>query len=114
MKAKHLAGFLSIDAFVRHKLDVFRKAEHNMGALFEMMYSERDNVMIERTDGYAIETQTYAQCKTQAIDLSERLFGLLPDAPQNAIIGLGMDNSAEWIALFWAILRCGFRPLLSR
>ena len=112
MKAKHLAGFSSINAFVRHKLNAFRAADHTMGALFELMYSERDNVMIERTDGYAIETRTYAQCKLLAIELSERLKGLLSKTPKNAMVGLCMDNSAEWIALFWAILRCGFRPLL--
>lgn len=112
MKAKHLAGYRSIDAFVRHKLDAFRAGEHSMEALFERMYSESENVMIERTDGYAIEKRTYAQCKLLAIELSERLKGLLSEAPQNAMVGLCMDNSAEWIALFWAILRCGFRPLL--
>ncbi len=112
MKAQHLAGYKSIDAFVRHKLDAFRATDRTMGALFGFMYSEGDNVMIERTDGYAIEKRTYAQCKAQAIELSERLHALLPDAEPNAIVGLCMDNSAEWIALFWAILRCGFRPLL--
>ena len=38
MKAKHLGEFDSVDAFVRHKLDVFRATDHSMGALFEMMY----------------------------------------------------------------------------
>ena len=68
--------------------------------------------MIERTDGYAIEKRSYAQCRAQAIELSERLHALTKELPANAMIGLCMDNSAEWIALFWAILRCGFRPLL--
>lgn len=112
MKAKHLGGYNSIDAFVRSKLDRIRATDRTMSDLFELMYSEGDNIMIERTDGYAIEKRTYAQCKTQAIDLSERLAGLLHDTAQGSIVGLCMDNSAEWIALFWAILRCGFRPLL--
>ena len=112
MKAKHLGEFDSVDAFVRHKLDVFRATDHSMGALFEMMYSERGNIMIERTDGYAIEKRTYAQCRQDAIDLSERLHACLNGVARNAIVGLCMDNSAEWIALFWAILRSGFRPLL--
>ena len=112
MKAKHLGEYRTIDAFVRHKLDVFRASDRTMGALFGFMYSEGDNIMIERTDGYAIEKRTYAQCKAQAIELSERMHALLIDAEPNAIVGLCMDNSAEWIALFWAILRAGFRPLL--
>ena len=112
MKAKHLGEYKSVNAFVRHKLDAFRDSDRTMGALFGFMYSEGENIMIERTDGYTIERRTYAQCKQQAIDLSERLHALLADAQPNAIVGLCMDNSAEWIALFWAILRCGFRPLL--
>ena len=112
MKAKHLGEYKTINAFVRHKLDAFRASERTMGALFGFMYSESDNIMIERTDGYAIERRTYAQCRQQAIDFSERLHTLLKDAEPNAPVGLCMDNSAEWIALFWATLRCGFRPLL--
>ena len=112
MKAKHLGGYRTIDGFVRHKLDCLRATDHTMEDLFELMFSESDNVMIERTDGYAIEKRTYAQCKAQAVELSERLHTLMKDMPKNALIGLCMDNSAEWIELFWAILRCGFRPLL--
>lgn len=112
MKAKHLGEYKTINGFVRHKLDVFRETDHTMGALFELMYSESENIMLERTDGYAIEQKTYAQCKAQAIALSEKLHTLLKDAEPNAIVGLCMDNCAEWLALFWAILRCGFRPLL--
>ena len=55
MKAKHLGEYKTINAFVRHKLDAFRASERTMGALFGFMYSEGDNIMIERTDGYAIE-----------------------------------------------------------
>ena len=112
MKAKNLAGFPDIDSFVRYKLDRLRATDRRMSDLFELMYAEGDNIMIERTDGYAIEKRTYAQCKAQAIELSEKLHALTKDVPANAMIGLCMDNSAEWIALFWAILRCGFRPLL--
>lgn len=112
MKAKHLGQFTSIDAFVRDKLERLRKTDRTMRDLFELMYAEGDNVLIERTDGYAIEKRTYAQCKEQSIALSERLSAALAEESPNAIVGLCMDNSAEWIALFWAILRAGFRPLL--
>ena len=112
MKAKHLGAYKTINAFVRHKLDAFRASERTMGALYAFMYSESENIMIERTDGYRIETRTYGQCKAQAIELSGRLHAYLADTAPGAIVGLCMDNCAEWIALFWAILRAGFRPLL--
>lgn len=112
MKAKHLGGYRTIDSFVRHKLDAFSGTDRTMGTLFEFMYSEGDHVMLERTDGYAIRKMTYAQGKEQAIAFSERLYTLLSHAQPNAPVGLCMDNSAEWIALFWAILRAGFRPIL--
>ncbi len=112
MKAKHLGNYKTIDAFVRHKLDAFSATDHSMGALFSFMYSEGENVMIERTNGYAIERKTYAQCQQQAIRFSEKIRTSLHDCERNAVVGLCMENSAEWIALFWAILRAGFRPLL--
>lgn len=112
MKANHLAGYKSVDAFVQHKLDAFSATDRSMESLFSFMYSEGENIMVERTDGYAIERRTYAQCKEQAILLSEKLHSFLFGVTHDALIGLCMDNSAEWIALFWAILRAGFRPLL--
>ena len=112
MRAQHLGQFHTIDAFVRDKLERLRATDCTMRDLFNLMYAEGENVLLERTDGYAIEKRTYAQCKAQAIDLSERLSAALSGTEPNAIIGLCMDNSAEWIALFWAILRAGYRPLL--
>ena len=112
MKAKHLGRFHNIDAFVRDKLERLRATDRRMCDLFELMYAEGENILIERTDGYTIEKRTYAQCKAQAIELSEQIHGLLYQEPRGSIVGLCMDNSAEWIALFWAILRAGFRPLL--
>lgn len=102
----------SIDQFVKEKLDILNAADRNFGNLFEFMFSQRENVMYERSRGYRIERTTYGEAYDRALvyaeALSEKLAGCEPDS----VVGLCMENRIEWLELFWAILAAGFRPLL--
>ncbi len=108
----HVGSFRSIDAFVEAKLNSFAKAEHTFETMFELMFRERDNVLYERSEGYRIRKTSYGEARDHILRkravLRERLAALEPDA----VVGLYMENSLEWIEAFWAILAAGFRPLL--
>lgn len=83
-----------------------------METLFSLMFQEKENIMYERSAGYRIESFSYGEVekriKARALSLSK----LLSDVAPGSVIGLSMDNSLSWIECFWAILLCGFRPLL--
>ena len=51
MKLRNVRGFDNIDDYVKYKLDVYSKKEKTFFTLFELMFDERDNVMVETTDG---------------------------------------------------------------
>ena len=76
------------------------------------MFSEKDNIIAESSDGYRIKKVTYGECEKKIKTVAAVLADTLKNIPQGSIIGLYMQNSLAWIQIFCAILACGYRPLL--
>lgn len=112
MKLNNVGNFSTINAFVEHKISVFSKEEKTFKNLFNHMFSESENIMAETSDGFRIKKVTYGECKNQIFKLAGKLNGFIGGVEKGSIIGLYMSNSLEWIELFWAILMCGYNPLL--
>lgn len=112
MKNTTLGGFSTINGYVADKLKRFSETNKDFAALFEFMFSERDNVLFEKSLGYRIAKITYGQTRDTLLRRAFVLREKLSDLPRGSVVGLYLENSAEWIELFWAILACGFDPLL--
>ncbi len=76
------------------------------------MFSERENIFSETSDGFRIKKTTYGECFDSILQTIPVLKEKLKDTPKNSIVGLYMQNSPEFIKLLWAILGAGYRPLL--
>lgn len=107
-----LGGARSINAFVKEKLDTFRRMDVSFASLFELMFREKENIMYERSAGYRIETTTYGQAYDGALRLAGAVKTALSGAEPGEVVGLYMENGLLWIESFWAILAAGYRPLL--
>ena len=112
MKITNLGGYPSIDSFVDAKLGRCNSSDRSFESLFELMFSESSNVLWEESKGYRVSKTTYAQAREHILSRASRLRELMPDAKSSSVVGLYMDNSLDWIEVFWAILRAGFSPLL--
>lgn len=112
MKNQTLGGYSSVNEFVSAKLERFLAMDCSFASLFEVMFSERENIMYERSEGYRIIKTTYGEARADVLGLSAELNRRLSDVAKGSVIGLYMDNSLLWLELFWAILRSGYRPLL--
>lgn len=112
MKLNNIGGFDTIDHFIEHKIEEYRKQDKTLETLFEFMFSEENNIMAEVTDGYRIKRVTYGQFKANILAAVPTLAEHLKDIPQGSLIGLYMSNSMEWIQIFWEIIVCGYCPLL--
>ena len=106
-----LGQYSSIDDFVAAKLQKLDEAEVGFSSLFELMFSEKENLMYEKSTGYRIQKTTYGQAYDDIFYLAQTVKNTL-SLEENAVVGLSMDNSLLWIELFWAILLSGYRPLL--
>lgn len=105
-------GFPDIDSYIKDKADRILADEKNIKTLFRYMFSEEQNIMAESPDGLLIKKITYGECKDKIRRIAPALKLELADLPQDSIVGLYMSNSIEWIQMLWALLMCGYRPLL--
>ena len=112
MALNNVAGFRDIHEYVHRKLDTYNSEEKTCETLFRFMFSEGENVMAEVSEGYRIKKITYGACKEQILRLAPALSAALQNAQKGDMVGLYMANSVEWIQTFWAILACGYKPLL--
>ena len=112
MHLTNIGGFGNVDAFVKSKLSLLDSSDRSFSALYALMFSERENVMFERSVGYRIEKTTYGECFDRIERKAKTLNKILGELSHDDMVGLYMDNSLEWIESFWCILRAGYRPLL--
>ncbi len=106
-----LGQFQDIDSFVEDKLKRLDAAQGGFSAIFELMFSERGNLMYEKSEGYRIKSTTYGEAYDDILRLAEALDKTL-GIPAGSTVGLSMENSLLWIEMFWAILLIGCKPLL--
>lgn len=112
MKKLGLGKYRTINSFVSAKLRAFGDGNADFSRFFELMFSEPENVMYERSVGYRIVKTTYGEAKKQALSVAGALKKALPELEYDDVVGISMANGVEWIETFWACLACGFRPLL--
>ncbi len=112
MKYNNIGDAKSLNEYVEKKLKNFREKEHNFASLFSAMFSEEDNVIFEKNDGYKITKTTYGKCKHNALLRAKALKELLFGSDFGSVVGIYLANGVEWIEAFWAVLICGFKPLL--
>ncbi len=112
MKYTNINGYKTLNGFVNYKLSLLDKGEISFSYLFDLMFLESTNVMFEESLGFLIKKITYGEAKENAIKMANALKDIIGDTPYNSVIGLNLENSHQWIEAFWAILKCGCRPLL--
>lgn len=112
MKNHTFGGYPSIDAFVKAKLKRLDGMERSFATLFELMFAERENTLYEKSEDYRIVKITYGEAYQSILGKTMTLRNILRNIPAGSVVGIHMQNSLEWIELFWAVLRCGYRPLL--
>lgn len=112
MKDYGLGQFNNIDSFVEAKLEAFKNSKRCFFTLFELMFREQDNIMFEKSEGYRIRTTTYGESKSSILKRAAVLKDILSDIKQGSAVGISMENSIDWIEVFWAVILAGFNPLL--
>ena len=107
-----LGKYKTIREFVESKLRAFEERGLTMQTLFSLMFQEKENIMYERSRGYHIETFSYGEAEDRILSRAVSLKEQLSDIEPGSVVGLSMDNSLTWIEMFWAIILCGYNPLL--
>lgn len=112
LKLSGLSNYKNLYDLILTKLCLYGKNSSSFSTLFDLMFSEEENIIAESLNGYKIIEVRYGESKENALKLAQSLEVLLENCPKNSMIGLNMANSLRWIEMFWAILLAGYKPLL--
>jgi acyl carrier protein len=112
MKLQGLGGFKNLNELVLSKINAFAQRPTEFSRLFDLMFSERENVLAETTSGYRIKEITYGETRANVLHLANALEGVFAGYEKDSFIGLSMANGVEWIECFWAIMMAGYKPVL--
>ena len=112
MNFTYIKNDAEINAVVNYKIGLFENRDKNFENLFDIMFMQEECVMYERTDGYKIIKTTYGQCKEEINRIAKAISVKLFDCKKGSMVGIHMQNSLEWIEIFWGLLMNGYKPLL--
>ena len=112
MDFTYIKNDAQIDAVVNYKIGLFDNRDKNFENLFDIMFMQEECIMYEKTDGYKIIKTTYGQCKAEINRIAAVLNAKLSSYPKESMVGIYMQNSLEWIEIFWGLLMNGYKPLL--
>ena len=112
MKLDNIGSCSTIDEFVNYKINLFEGKNKDFQTLFANMFTETDNIMVEKTNGHRIVKITYGQCRNEIVRIASVISEELKSIEKGAFIGIYMQNSLEWIEVFWGLLMSGYKPVL--
>ena len=80
--------------------------------LFRVLYPESDKVMAEFSTGLKKNTLTSRQLVGKVLEAVPAVAHHLASVEKGSEVGLSMHGGVKWIAVFWALLMNGYRPVL--
>ena len=106
--------FEKIYAYVSQMSEGLMKTSKTMEDLFYyiMKKNERRRAVEYINDKGKIKHYRYAKMRSHAFELASALSQYLIQQPKNVPVIMKVANSPHWGEIFWAILMCGYKPLL--
>ena len=101
----------NIPLYIKDKFSQLKESDQTLKSIFEIIHHQDERIFCEYLDAFAIKDVQYAYFKSYVKKTAQYLLnkGLRPN---HQYVGLLMDNSLNWVALFWAILMIGGKPVL--
>lgn len=101
----------SVKHLVKQRETMLENSRKTLEDIFNTSYTDRTKILTERNDGFRIFQRTYGESYETIRKYAYNLNLKFPEL-RNCYIGISIDNSPEWIDIFWAILASGNKPYL--
>ena len=101
----------NIPLYIKERFSLLSKVDHNLKSVFEVIHNQGERYFTEYYDAFTLVNVSYKDFKNYVKKTASYLKnkGLKPN---HEYIGLLMDNSLNWVSVFWAILMLGGKPVL--
>ncbi len=90
--------------------NALENSKKDFKAIFNIMFSGKNAVLCEGNNGFRIYKYTYGEIYQRIINAAGVIFEKI--GARHSFIALEMENGADWIVGFWAILMSGNKPYL--
>ncbi len=93
----------------------FKQLENNsccLESLFSLTHDQQDRIFCEYNDNFIIKNFTYTDFAIYAKKFATYLINQKVSSYKGQFVGLLMENSLNWVAIFWALLMIGCKPFL--
>jgi long-subunit acyl-CoA synthetase (AMP-forming) len=88
------------------------KKNRTFAHFFEILKNHDSAVYAEYYDGEQIKKISYGEFAEISCRISVQIGSLLGNGNGTDFVGIHLDNSPQWICIYWGILMAGFCPLL--
>ena len=101
----------NIPLYIKNKFLELNQADNNFQSIYEIIHNQDERFFCEYLEKFAVKSVSYKEFKSYIGKTAQYLSnkGLRPN---HEYIGLLMENSLNWVAMFWAILMLGGKPVL--
>lgn len=106
-----MANKENIPRYIKEKFSELNNSDRNFKSIFEIIHHQGERFFCEYLDKFAIKEIKYGEFKIYVKKVATYLKSKGIN-PNHEYVGLLMENSLNWVALFWAILMIGGKPVL--
>ena len=101
----------NIPLYIKERFSLLSQAEPNLKSVFEIIHDQGERFFAEYYEAFSLKNVSYKEFKSYVKKTASYLKnnGLKPN---HEYIGLLMDNSLNWVSVFWGILMLGGKPVL--
>ena len=101
----------NIQSYIKSKFSELNNSKRDFKTIFEIIHHQDERYFCEYLDKFSIRSVKYEEFKSYVKKTATYLKnnGINPN---HKYVGLLMENSLNWVALFWAILMIGGKPVL--
>ena len=101
----------NIPLYIKERFFALNQASMDMESIFNIIHDQGERIFTEYLESFVIKEVKYTTFKSYVKKSAAYLVnqGL---KPHHQYVGLLMDNSLNWVSLFWAILMIGGKPVL--
>ena len=96
----------NIPLYIKGKFSELGNSKQCMQSLFEIIHNQEERIFCEYIENFLIVNVTYKDFKVYVKKTAQYLKNNC-SIKEHDFVGLLMDNSLNWISMFWAILMLG-------
>ena len=101
----------NIPLYIKSKFNELNNSNKTLESIFNIIHHQDERIFCEYYDAFTLRNVTYQEFQSYVKKMANFLTskGIKGN---HQYLGLLMDNSLNWVALFWAILMIGGKPVL--